>query len=500
MASEAFTEKPSAGEPVKLVRGLGLMDSTTLVVGSMIGSGIFIVTADVARQLPSPGLMLTTWVVTAIITMIGAICYGELAAAMPQSGGQYVFLREGFGPLTGFVFGWTLFLVIQTGTVAAVAIAFAKFAGVILPSISSASWLWHIGTFGPYSMGALNIGPYDVGLNTQNLLAILSIALLTAVNCFGVRLGVAVQNLFTFTKTGALLILALLGIWIGSSAEALQANYGNGNFWGDADWSMATLTLIAVAMVGPVFAADAWYYITYTGEEVKNPRRNLPLSLLLGTGIVCAIYILTNFVYLQVLPLQGSPDGQTLMVRGIQYAAEDRVGIAAAQVIFGSAGLYLMAAAIMISTFGCNNGLILAGARVFYAMACDKLFFQSAAQIHPKSRTPVTALIIQGLLASILTLSGTYGQLLDYITFASLLFLMLTLAVMFTLRRRVGFERPVSAWGFPWLPILYFILVGFMEINLLIYKPLYTWPGLVIVLLGIPVYYLWRWRGEGRGN
>jgi len=348
-----------------------------------------------------------------------------------------------------------------------------------------------MGTFGPYPIGEYNIGPYEVGLNTQNLVAILSIAVLTAVNCFGVRLGALVQNIFTFTKTGALLILALLGFLIGSNAEALQANYSN--FWGDADGSLATLTVIAVAMVGPVFAADAWYYVTFTGEEVENPRRNLPLSLMLGVGIVCGIYILTNFVYLQVLPLAGSPEGQTLTQRGIQYAAEDRVGTAAAQMIFGSAGLYLMAAAIMISTFGCNNGLILAGARVFYAMARDKLFFKATARVHPKYHTPVFALIIQGVWAAILTLSGTYGQLLDYITFASLLFLMLTLAVMFVLRgRRADIERPFHAWGFPWLPIIYFVLVGFIEINLLIYKPQYTWPGLIIVLLGVPVYYLWR--------
>lgn len=475
-----------------LKRSLRLVDSTSLVIGSMIGSGIFIVSADVARQVRSPGLMITTWVVTAIITMIAAVCYGELASALPHSGGQYVFLREGFGPLTGFVFGWTEFLVIQTGTIAAVAVAFAKFAGVFFPVISSANWLLHLSSFGPYQVGSFEIGPYEVGLNTQNLLAIISIALLTAINCYGVRLGAVVQNLFTFTKTGALLLLAFLGFLIGSNAQALQANYAGGNFWGDADWSLATMTLVAVAIVGPVFAADAWYYITFTGEEVENPRRNLPLSLMVGVAIVCAIYILINFVFLQVLPLGGSSEGQSVIERGIQYAAEDRVGTAAAQVIFGSAGLYLMAAAIMISTFGCNNGLILAGARVFYAMARDGLFFKATARVHPRYRTPVFSLLTQGAWACVLTLSGTYGQLLDYITFASLLFLMLTLAAMFPLRRRAGLERPFTAWGYPWLPILYLAVVGFIEVNLLIYKPLYTWPGLVIVLLGVPVYFLWR--------
>lgn len=482
----------SKHQPAGLIRGLGLLDATSLVIGSMIGSGIFIVSADVARQVGSPGLMITTWVVTAVITLIAAICYGELAAALPHSGGQYVYLREAFGPLMGFVFGWAEFLVIQTGTIAAIAVAFAKFSGVFFPGVSSADWLLRFGQLGPYQLGGFDIGPYEMGFTGQNLVAILSIAALTIVNCLGVRLGAVVQNLFTLAKTGALVALVALGFLMGSNADALRANYANGNFWGNADWSMATMTLVAVALVGPVFAADAWYYITFAGEEVRNPRRNLPLALMVGVAVVCVIYILINFVYLQVLPLQGAASGETVLERGMQHAAEDRVGTAAAQVIFGSAGLYLMAAAIMISTFGCNNGLILAGARVFYAMARDGLFFKATASVHPKYRTPATALILQGLWASVLTLSGTYSQLLDYITFASLLFLMLTLAAMFPLRRRAGLQKPFLAWGFPWLPIVYFLLVGFIEINLLIHKPHYTWPGLAIVLLGVPVYYLWR--------
>lgn len=478
MATKAATDsRPGAPE---LVRGLRLLDSTTIVVGSMIGSGIFLVSADVARQLPSPALLLLTWVLGAVITIICAVSYGELAAAFPHAGGQYAYLRDVFGPLWGFLYGWTFFLVIQTGTIAAVAVAFAKFFGVLVPSVSSENVL-------------LRLGPAT--LTTQQLVAILSIAILTAVNCFGLRIGAVVQNVFTFTKTGALLGLALLGILIGSSAEAIQANFGN--FWGDSAWSWSMLSMISVAMVGPLFASDAWNNVTFTGEEVENPRRNIPLAMVMGVGIVSFLYILTNVVYLQVLPLEGSPEGQSLMARGIQHAAEDRVGTAAAQVIFGSAGLYLMAAAVMISTFGCNNGMILAGARVYYAMARDRLFFAPVAKVHPRYRTPAVSLIVQGVWASLLTLTGTYSQLLDYIMFAVLLFYILTLGALFVLRRkRPDLERPHIAWGFPWLPIIYFAVVGFIEVNLLIYKPLYTWPGLIIVLLGLPVYYLWRRFGS----
>jgi APA family basic amino acid/polyamine antiporter len=474
------------------------MDSTSIVVGSMIGSGIFIVSADVARLLPSPFLLLLTWVIGAVVTMICAVSYGELAAALPRAGGQYVYLREAFGPLWGFLYGWTLFLVIQTGTIAAVAIAFARFTGVFWPGISSTNWIWQIGTLGPYSSGSFSLGPYNIGLSTQNLVAIVSIAVLTVVNCYGIRVGAVVQNIFTFTKTGALLILALLGFLIGRSAEAVQANFTD--FWRSPDWSWALLSVIAVAMVGPLFASDAWNNITFTGEEVENPRRNLPLSMVLGVGVVSFIYLLTNVVYLQVLPLEGSAEAQTLMGRGIQYAVEDRVGTAAAQVIFGSTGLYLMAVAIMVSTFGCNNGMILAGARVYYAMARDKVFFAPVAKIHPRYRTPVISLIVQGVWSCLLTLTGTYSQLLDYIMFAVLIFYMLTLAGMFVLRsRRPDIERPHLSWGFPWLPIIYWVVVGFIEINLLIYKPLYTWPGLIIVFLGVPVYFLWR-RFGGQEN
>ena len=448
------------------------MDSTTLVIGSMIGSGIFIVSADAARLLSSPGLLIVVWVLTAVLTVIGALCYGELAASMPQAGGPYVYLREAFGPVFGFLYGWTTFLVIQTGSIAAVAVAFAKFLGILVPSISSSRAVFP-------------------GVSSEQLTAILSIALLTLLNCFGIRLGAWVQNIFTFTKTAALLALVLLVFFLGSNYQGFAVNFGD--FWRNAGWSLDTMTLLGVAMVGPLFAYDAWYGVTFTGAEIKNPRRNLPLSMILGVGTVSVLYILINFVYLGLLPLEGSPEGADPIARGIQYASEDRVGTAAAQVIFGPEGVGLMALAIMISVFGCNNGLILSGARVYYAMARDNLFFSAVGRVHPRYRTPVISLLVQGVWASILTLSGTYSQLLDYIIFAVLLFLMLVVAGLFVLRRkRPEMERPYRAWGYPVLPALYLVLAGFIEVNLLIYKPEYTWPGLIIVLLGLPVYYLWR--------
>ncbi len=475
---------PDTGE---LVRGLKLLDSTTLVMWSMIGSGIFIVSADVSRQLDSPALLLATWVLGAILTLICALSYGELAALMPHSGGQYVYLREAFGPLVGFVYGWTLFLVIQTGTIAAVAVAFAKFLGVIVPSISSTRYLVNLGTAQlPFLSHAV-----PVAVSTQQLAAILSIVFLTALNCFGIRAGAWVQNVFTFAKTAALLALALLGIALGRNLEAIHANFGD--FWKNANWHFSTLTLVAVAMVGPLFSSDAWNNVTFTGEEVHNPQRNIPLSLILGVGIVSLLYISTNVVYLNVLPMEGSPAGAGILSRGIQYATEDRVATAAAQMIFGSAGLWLMALAIMVSTFGCNNGMILSGARVYYAMARHRLFFSAAGRVHPRYRTPVASLTVQGIWSCLLCLSGTYSQLLDYIMFAVLLSYMLTLAGIYVLRRKhPKMPRPYRAIGYPWLPLFYIVVVGFIEVNLLIYKPVYTWPGLVIALTGVPVYYLWK--------
>ncbi|MEX2264379.1 MAG: amino acid permease [Bryobacteraceae bacterium] len=462
----ATIDKKVSQEP-GLVKGLGLLDATTLVMGSMIGSGIFIVSADIARQVQSPGLMICAWVAAAVLTLIAALSYGELAAAMPHAGGQYVYLRESFGPLSGFLFGWTTFLVIQTGTIAAVAVAFAKFTGIFVPWIAADRYLLTAGGW---------------GVSTQQLTAIAVIVSLSWVNSRGIRTGAMVQNGFTFAKTAALLALVAFGFLLGRNETAVSANFEG--FWRNADWSFDVVRLVGVAMVGALFSSDAWNNVTFTAGEVRNPRRNLPLALALGVGVVSLLYIASNFVYLSVLPLEA-----------IQQAPEDRVATAAAAVMFGPRAVELMAAAIMISTFGCANGIILSGARVYYAMALDGLFFRRAAQLHPERRTPVFALAIQCVWAVLLTLSGTYSDLLDYVIFAVLLFYMLTIAGLFVLRRtRPDMERPYRAIGYPVLPAFYIAAAGLIEVLLLRYKPNYTWPGLIIVLMGVPVYYLWRRR------
>lgn len=454
--------------PATLEKSLGLLDGTTLVMGSMIGSGVFIVAADISRQVGAPGPMLLTWVITALLTLIAALSYGELAAAMPHAGGQYVYLREAFGPLFGFLFGWTMFLVIQTGTIAAVAVAFAKFAGVYLPWIAAGNILLQIGSF---------------GLQSQQLIAIAVVVLLTWVNSQGVRAGALVQNVFTFAKTAALLGLVAACLFAGRNDGATARNFSDGAFWGTGlDLNM--LRLVGVAMVGALFSSDAWNSVTFTAGEMRNPSRTVPLSLGLGVGIVSLIYLACNYGYLLVLPLEA-----------IQNAPADRVGTEAARAVFGSSAVQLMAAAIMVSTFGCVNGLILAGARVYYAMALDGLFFRQVARIHPTRHTPVTSLWVQCLWACALTLTGTYSDLLDYVIFAVLLFYILTIAGLFVLRRnRPGMERPYRAIGYPVLPALYILVAGLIEILLLLYKPNYTWPGLIIVMLGVPVYIYWRKR------
>ncbi len=477
--------------PAAFTRSLGLLDATMIVVGSMVGSGIFIVSADIARLVQSPGLLLVVWLVTGFMTVAGALCYGELAAAMPAAGGQYVYLREALGPLWGFLYGWTQLLVIQTATIAAVAIAFAKFTGVLVPWFSPASWLWEIGTFGPYHLWFGELGPYRVGLNRQNLLAILSIVVLTWVNLRGIHIGALVQNIFTLTKMGALVGVIALG-FLFATDSALTANFGQ--FWGSgvgADWA-GVVTLIAVAMVGALFAADAWNNVTFVAGEVKGPERTLPRSLALGTGLVIAIYFLANLAYLCVLPLAGAHDGATALDRGIQFAAEDRVATAVAEVAFGPGGGVLMALAVMVSTFGCNNGLIFAGARIYYAMAGDRLFFAGVGALN-RHLSPAPALLVQGAWAALLCLSGTYGQLLDFLIFSVLLFYILTIGGIFVLRRtRPAMARPYKTWGYPVLPAVYIVMALFIEIQLLRYKPQYTWPGLLIVLLGMPVYWVWR--------
>src|SRR5580693_2076572 len=399
-----------------LIKSLGLLDASMIVAGSMIGSGIFIVSAGIARQVDSPALLLIVWFVSGLMTTVAALCYGELAAALPLAGGEYIFLRESLGPMWGFLYGWATLLVIQTATIAAVAIAFANFTGALFPAVSSSAWVWKLGTFGPYKMWFGALGPYNVGLNTQNLLAISSIVFLTWINTRGLRAGAVVQNIFTLAKIAALTGLTLLG-FVFATKSARHSNFSD--FWRNANLSslhqhqvgqstvwVSVLTLVALAMVGALFSSSAWTNVTYIASEVRNPRRNLPLALALGTGIVTVLYVLANFAYLNVLPLAGTPDGGTVLARGLQFASGDRVGTAVAEVIVGPSGAFLVAVAVMISTFGCNNGLILAGARVYYAMAKDGLFFRSVGTVN-QHHTPWAALWVQCIWACVLCLSGT---------------------------------------------------------------------------------------------
>jgi basic amino acid/polyamine antiporter, APA family len=472
----------------------------------MIGSGIFIVPAEISRDTGSPALLIAAWLVTAVMTLIGALSYGELAAMMPGAGGQYIYLREALGRIWGFLFGWTLFLVIQTGTIAAVAVAFGKFLGVFFPSVSSTNWIWHIAHVPAWRLGPMVLGNMDIGLNTANLAGIVIILLLTVVNLFGIRLGALVQNVFTTAKTAALLGLVAIGLILGSNASAIRANF-HANFWSGAGWHtlhpvqvgvggpitmVGILTILAVVQTGSLFSADAWNNVTYTAGEVRNPKRNLPLSLALGTILVLGLYILSNFVYLLALPLHGDPQGASIFARGIQYASEDRVATAVLQQIFSRTGAFLMAGAILVSTFGCANGLTLAGARVYYAMSRDGLFFKAAGKLHPRWHTPVAALIVQAVWTCFLCLSGSYSQLLDFIICTELIFYILTIVSLFVLRvKRPDAERPYRAIGYPVLPAIYILMAAWICIVLLRYKPQYTWPGLVIVLLGIPVFAVW---------
>jgi len=491
------------------VKALGLTSATMLVMGSMIGSGIFIVSAEISREVNSPALLIGAWLVTGFMTIVGALSYGELAAMMPRAGGQYVYLREALGPLWGFLYGWTLFLVIQTGTIAAVGVAFGKFLGVFFPSISSSHWILHLWKVPPIPIGPMVLGNMDVGLSTQNLVAILVVITLSIVNVFGVRTGAMIQNIFTVAKVSALAGLVLFGLFIGRNAHALAANF-SGHFWQNAGLGaqhavqvgvggpmvlVGTLTILAVAQTGSLFSADAWNNVTFTAGEVKNPKRNLPLSLALGTGVVILLYVLCNVIYLNVLPLDGNPAGATILERGIKYATEERVATAVMTQMLGGVGGALMAVAIMISGFGCANGLILSGARVYYAMAKDGLFFRKVANLHPTYKTPAVSLMVQMVWTCILCLSGSYGQLLDYIVFAVLVFYILTIAALFILRRtHPNADRPYRAVGYPVLPAIYIVMALFIDVVLLRYKPQFTWPGLIIVLVGIPVYYLWSRR------
>jgi len=494
--------QPSQVAATGLVKRLGLIDASMIVAGSMIGSGIFIVSAGIARQVGSPGLLLVVWLATGLMTIMAALCYAELAAAMPFAGGEYVFLRESLGRLWGFLYGWATLLVIQTATIAAVAIAFASFTGVLFPWFSGSVWIWKLGTFGPYKMWFGLLGPYNVGLNSQNFLAISSIIFLTWINSRGLRTGAVVQNIFTAAKIAALAGLTLLGFAFATQA-ARNANFAD--FWRNANlfelhayqggqqtvW-VSTVTLVGLAMVGALFSSSAWTNVTYVASEVKKPKRNLPLALALGTGFVTLLYVLANVAYLKVLPLIGTANAGSVFERGIQFAAGDRVGTAVAEAIVGSSGAALVAIAVMISTFGCNNGLILAGARVYYAMAKDGLFFRGVGEVN-RHNTPWVALWMQCIWACILCLSGTYGQLLEFLVFAVVLFYILTVLGLFVLRfRRPDMERPYRVFGYPVLPGLYLLLALFIEVQLLRYKPQFTWPGLAIILSGAPVYWFWQ--------
>ncbi|SRR6266542_1086797 len=465
-----------------------LTDATMLVAGSMIGSGIFIVSADIGRTVGSPLWLLLAWVVAGIVTMLGALAYGELAAMYPRAGGQYVFLREALGPLTGFLYGWTLFVIIQTGTIAAVAVAFGRFLGVLWPAITPDRFSW----FPQFDFQTPG-GPVQLGLSPQRLIALITIWILTWINLRGVKEAKWVQTTLTAVKTGALGLLILLGLTIGRHAAAVTANFGSGHF-NTRDVSAAFIIAFGSALVGSLFSSDAWNNVTFAAAEVKEPQRNLPRALLYGTGLVSLLYILANVAYLNVLPLHGVENGADVISRGIQYATQDRVGSAVAETIFGAAGATMMAAAILISTFGCNNGLILSGARVYYAMARDKLFFAGAGRLN-KNHVPASALIVQSIWTSLLCLTGTYGQLLNYVIFAALVFYALTTIGLFRLRKtRPDIERPYKALGYPVLPALYIVLSSAIAIILLIADKTRSQAisGLVLVALGIPVYFIWR--------
>jgi APA family basic amino acid/polyamine antiporter len=498
MANPTATSAGEMGLDTEFHRGLGLYDSTMVVVGSMIGSGIFIVSADMARNIGSPGWLLGAWMLTGVLTVVGGLSYGELAAMMPRVGGQYVYLREAFSPLWGFLYGWTLFLVIQTGTIAAVSVGFARYFGVLLPWIADSHYL-----VAPIHLSTA----YALSLTTTQLVGILMIALLTWTNTRGLQYGKIIQNVFTTAKTGALLGLILVGLLLGWNHTAVADNFGN--LWTprgmveivpglSAVTAFGLFVAVCVSQTGSLFSADAWNNITFTAGEVKDPRRNIPLSLALGTAIVIGLFLLANVAYLVTLPFAQ-----------IQHAPEDRVATATLNAIFPGLGATIMAIGIMISTFGCNNGLILAGARAYFAMARDGLFFRASGRLNAE-KVPAWGLVFQGLWAVFLVLLRTYdpatkaygnlyNNLLDYVISAALIFYILTIAAIFRLRgTRPNADRPYRAFGYPVIPALYIAGAATILLVLFVYRPATTWPGLVIVLLGVPVYFAWRPRRQER--
>jgi basic amino acid/polyamine antiporter, APA family len=492
------------------VRAIGLFDGTMIVVGSMIGSGIFIVSADIARQTGSAGGLLLTWILTGALTIAAALSFGELAGMFPRAGGQYIYLREAYSPLWGFLFGWTLFLVIQSGTIAAVAVGFARYLGVLFPAVSPKTWI-----VAPIALGS----KYAISLSVQQFVGIVMVLFLTFLNTLGVRLGKLIQNIFTTAKTLALLGLIFLGVFVAHNHAAIADNFSQlwairnpvaiepgTNFFRQflptitaASGAFGLIVAFGVAQVGSLFSSDAWNNIGFTAAELKNPKRDVALSMAFGTLIVTALYVLANLAYLCALPLAQ-----------IQNAPDDRVATAALEAIFGPVGALIMAGAIIVSTFGCNNGLILAGARVPYAMAHDKLFFAGMAKLNTKG-VPATALIFQGLWVAILitlrtrnvdaagtvTYGNLYSNLLDYVVFSVLIFYVLTVAGVIVLRfKRPNAERPYRTFLYPVLPLLYVVLASAILCVLLFYRTQTAWPGLVIVLLGVPVYWLWSRRAS----
>ncbi len=461
-----MTEQTAAFKP-----SLGLLDATMVVAGSMIGSGIFIVSADISRNVGSSGWMVLVWILTGFMTLTAAISYGELSAMFPKAGGQYVYLKEAYNPLIGFLYGWSFFAVIQTATIAAVAVAFAKFTAYLVPAVSE------------------DLVAIDLGFKTishAQLLSLVVIVVLTYINTRGIQGGKAIQTTFTMTKLVSLFALIVFGL-IMLKPDVWAANWANPwdlhNLAKDGTitslTTAAALGAVAAAMVGTIFSSDAWNNVTFIAGEIRNPKRNIGLSLFLGTLVVTVIYVMANIMYTAVLPMQA-----------IASADKDRVAVEASQVIFGNIGTVLIAVMIMISTFGCNNGLILAGARVYYSMAKDGLFFKKVGDLN-KNSVPAVALWVQCVVASLWSLSGSYGNLLDMISFVAVGFYILTIAGIYILRvKRPNAERPYKAFGYPVLPLFYILMGLAFCILLTIYKPQYTWPGLVITLLGIPLYYL----------
>ncbi|MSR01565.1 MAG: amino acid permease [Gemmatimonadetes bacterium] len=483
---------PDAGLETEFERGLGAFDSTMVVMGSMIGSGIFLVSAEMARVLGSPGLLLVSWGITAALTLAAALSYGELAAMMPKAGGQYVYLREAFSPIWGFLYGWTLFLVIQAGTIAAVSVGFARYLGVWVGGISEERYLIQ-----PIHLTE----GYAISLSTTQLVALIVIAVLTWANTRGLKLGRLIQNVFTSAKTVALAALVVLGIAFGWNQFAVNGNFGDlwttrGQVPVAAGLTPATgfglFVTICVAQVGSLFAADSWNNITFTAGEVKDPRRNIPLSLAAGAGLVIVLYLLANVAYLVTLPFDQ-----------IQQAPSDRVATATLESVLPGRGALIMALGIIVSTFGCANGLILSGARATYAMAKDGVFFAAAGRLN-RAQVPAWALVLQGAWACFLVLPRTYSpatqaygnlysNLLDYVVSAALLFYILTLLGLFRLRRtRPEVPRPYKAFGYPLVPALYIGAAAVLLVMLFIYRNATTWPGFAIVALGVPVYLLRR--------